>query len=270
MLGALGVVLLSPGNQYRQSKVGAPMSPVKAIVQSIAECLETTGGWFSPQLAAITVLFVPLLWNPLKNCGSKFRYPFWFSFFSFGVLAASFVPAIYATGVEGGRVDRVISSLYMLYVFLCMANMLYWTGWLSQRVGAKEGIATAGWKPAWRVGQLALCAGLLIWGIFSFAVTTSPPIAATLSLLNGDAAAYHTELSQRQEALCAATTDEEQRQVIHPVSAQPTLLFTDRAELCSTRTLQSFRARKYAGEYGAGNIPEEVWKADVMMDMGEE
>ena len=183
----------------RQGRVGESMAPLAAIVYSVSECLRCTAEWFGPQLIGLVLVLAPLLWQPLKSSSLRFRNPGWVSLLSFGVLAASFVPPIYATGVDSYRLDRILGSLYMLYAVLVFLNLIYWLGWLAQRRAAHaapEGV---------RVWQLGLWRGLLAWGLFaSGAVLATPTLGAYYSLLTGEAAQYREDILAREEALLAA------------------------------------------------------------------
>lgn len=266
--GALLVVVLAPGNAVRQARVGESMGPVRAVIQSLSECLQTTGEWVSPQLLAVCLLLVPLLWQPLKQSEVSFRYPGWFSLFSFGVLAASFVPPIYATGVDGYRVERVLASLYMLFSLLAVLNILYWTGYLAKRHALS---ASAQATPVWR---LVLCASLVVWGLFSCAILATPTASSYLSLVNGNAARYHSEMSAREHAIAAAETPAEARAAIAELTAHPAVLPADMLVYQTESSLPQmmhryYRIQELMEQYGAGQIPDDEWEALDAWTQGE-
>lgn len=266
ILAALIVVVIAPGNTVRQNRVGDSMEPVAAIVHSIIECLSCTADWFGPQLIGVVMLIAPFLWRTLKASGLSFRNPGWFSLFSFGTLAASFVPAIYATGVDGYKLDRIIGSLYWLYAVLVFLNMLYWLGWWARHSTAspKRGM------PVWR---LALCFGALAWGLFaSGAVLATPTPGAYYSLLSGEAKRHQSEITARQKAITAAQTLEEVNQAIVPLSVQPAVLPLDKLIYQIDTALPAqihhfFSMQALTERYGAGHIPPSEWeKLDVWLN----
>lgn len=254
---SLLVVVLAPGNGVRQARSGAAMGPVSAIMQGIAECLETTGRWFSPQLAAAALILLALLWEPLAKAGFAPRHPVWFTIFSFGALASAFVPAIYATGVEGGRVDRVQATLYLFLIPVTLGNVVCWLGWLVKRFDGKCH------PPALTHGLAILCAVLAVWGLFSSAITTTPVVSSSLSLLNGSAAAYDREMTAREEAVAAAADSAESIAVIRELSPHPSLFPSDGMTL-QKRALAPVIHRyhsiqKLLATYSAGSIPQAEW-----------
>lgn len=258
---SLLAVVAAPGNAVRQERVGESMAPLAAIVHSVVECLSCTGKWFGPQLIGLALVLAPLLWQLLKNSPMRFRNPGWISLLSFGVLAASFVPPIFATGVDSYRLDRILGSLYMLYAVLVFLNLIYWLGWLTRRRAAHsapEGV---------RLWQLGLCAGLLAWGLFATgAVLATPTLGAYYSLLTGEAAQYHEDILAREEALLSAKSLSEAQEAIDFLGAQPAIFPLDMLPYQSDTDLPGDMHRFFAMQhlvdrYGAGHIPAEEWEA---------
>lgn len=263
---ALALVVAAPGNLLRQEVVGAPVSAARAVVQSVAECAEMTGQWFSPQLVAAAVLLLPLLAPALRACGFSFGHPFLFMTLSFGVLAASFVPPIYATGLEGYRVERVLSSLYMLYALLALLNLLYLGGYLLRRLERPSACLETLGRKGPSLAVLSLCGMLLLWGLFANAIMTAPSIAAAKSLLTGEAARYHQEMSLREERLAASETKAEAVSAIVPLSAEPVALPVDKLPFQREGGMPGlmrryFRLHQLAGIHGPGKIPPGEWEA---------
>lgn len=263
---ALALVVVAPGNQLRQEVVGPPLSAIRAVWQSLAECAEMTGQWFSPQLMAAAAVLLPLLARPLRASGLSFSHPLVFVALSFGVLAASFVPPLYATGLEGYRVERVLSSLYMLYVLLTLLNLVYVAGYLLRRFEPQgawlEALGAKG--PSWAL--LALCGALLLWGLFARAIMAAPSVAAAKSLLTGEAARYHQEMTLREERIAASETQAQAMEAISPLSAEPVVLPVDKLPLQREGSMPGLMRRYYrmhqlAEIYGPGRIPQEEWEA---------
>lgn len=136
---SLAVVILAPGNLVRQARVGAAMHPLLAVLQSTVEMLEYSGRWITPQLIAAALLLAGVLWQPLKASGLRFARPLLFTVLSMGALAAAFVPGVFATGVEGLRVDRMVATLYLMAIPVLLSNLCYWLGYAAacQRMDAQ-------------------------------------------------------------------------------------------------------------------------------------
>mgnify|MGYP000859102546 CR=1 FL=1 len=263
---ALMLVVIAPGNHLRQEVIGQPMSAAKAVLQSIAECAEMTGKWFSPQLVASALLLVLLLAPILRSSPFRFRHPFLLMTLSFGCLAASFVPPIYATGVEGYRVERVLCSLYMFYVPLMLLNLLYFTGYLIKRFENLGSLVDIHEQKGPTIAVMALSIVLMVWGLFANAIMASPSIGAAKSLLTGEAATYHQEMSLREKQIATSESAEEARSAIHPLMSVPVVLPVDMLPYQKDGGLPGlmrsyFRMHMLADEYGAGSIPQAEWDA---------
>lgn len=258
---SLSAVVLAPGNGVRQEVVGAPMSAPTAIVQSLAECLQQSGQWVSPQLAALAIAVVALLYEPLRVSEVRFKHPLRFTFFSFGALAAAFVPPIYATGVEGYLVERVLTSLYMLFALLALANIIYWTGHTAQsRASAPSDVQHMPKK------LILLCAALFMWGCFSAAIMVTPSVSAAKSLMTGEAKTYDAQMTQRAMRLAAAASDGEAAAGVEALSSVPPALPLDKLPTQVQTDLPGVMRRYYrlarlVEEYGAGHIPQGEWDA---------
>lgn len=271
VLGALVTVVAAPGNAIRQAKCGEPMNPVSALVYSFAQCLQETGKWFSPQLAAVALLSAILFLKPLSESALSFHNPFWFSFFSFGIITAAFVPPIYATGPESYLVERVLSSLYLFYTPVLLLNILYWSGWLAQKCNAHNFKLP---KPALPVWSVLTAVFLLGWGMFAQGILAAPPVSAALSVADGSAAAYHQQLIARETAFQTEDGYYAAAARVVPLSAQPGLLYEDRlpAQLAmnphaAREIVQLCCLQKEAQNYGAGRIPQEkLAYADSLLD----
>lgn len=252
---SLFIVVLAPGNAVRQARSGAAMMPLAAIVHSLAEGLQTIGSWFSPQLIACGILLTALLWKPLRESRLSFQYPLLFTLFSFGALAAAFVPAIYATGVEGAQVDRIQAVLYLFFIPLSLGNIVYWLGWLSQR--------SFQFQPSLTRWKLWLCMALAVWGLFTSAIMTTPFVASAVTLATGDASKYSTEMDARANAIASAATLEEAIASVDALSVAPVLFPNDGMTLYKEAVVPKMH-RYYAiqallAQYPAGEIPKTEW-----------
>ena len=248
-------VVLAPGNAVRQTRSGAPMQPLVAVVMSVAKCLQSTGAWAGPQWIAAALLLAAFLWEPLQKARLSFRNPALFTALSFGALAAAFVPPIYATGVEGLQVNRIQASLYVAFVLLALANILYWVGWLASRMPDTR-LALKRW-------MILLSLILMGWGLFASAIMTTPVVASAKSLITGEAAAFSAAASARSRAIVAADTSEDASDAAIVLENRP-MLFPDECMDLYRDTLVLNIHRYYAidqlmARYQPGNIPKEAW-----------
>jgi len=265
MTAALLLVLLAPGNFVRQDRIGEPMAPLNVIMQSLAECVEITGRWFSPQLVATALILFLFLAPALQRTEFSFRHPMLFFLASFVALSAAFAPPLYAMGLGGHMVERVLSSLYMFYVFLLFINLIYWMGFFIRRFGT-HGTGVSILKPrpvTW--GALVLCGMLMIWGFFSIGITAIPSVSAARSLVSGEASQYRQELAQREADIVSSESKAHLISSIRPLTAQPGVLFRDNLLIrmegpLSTQMYRFFRMHQLGEQYGVGAIPEYLWE----------
>lgn len=252
---SLAAVVLAPGNAARQAHVGMAMPPLRAIGLSIAECLEYSGGWLTPQWLAAGLVATALLWKPLQNSGLRFANPVWVTAFSFGALAAAFVPGIYATGVESSRIDRMQATLYLFFTLLAFGNTAYWVGYAATR--------SQGRAPSLARWKLLVCAALAVWGLFASAIMTVPCVAAPFSLVTGQAARYHAEMTAREQAFADAPTLADALAQAGEIDDLPTLQRPDgmnlQGEAVAYVTHHYFTVQRLIARYGAGHIPQAEW-----------
>jgi hypothetical protein len=229
-----------------------------------------SGKWVSPQFLAMALLLGLLLAPGLRRSEMRFAHPVWFSFFSFGVLAASFAPPIYATGVDGYLVERVLSSLYMLFVILAFLNVIYWTGFMVKRFAHVGKLAESAWRGGLVVGQCALCGLLLIWGMLSTETMNTPSASACAakSLITGEAALYWQEMGERQSGIVASQSPGEAKAGIRELTIVPSVFPYDKVPGSAEGgrgmvplMYRYFRMHELAEAYGAGNIPQSEWDA---------
>ena len=254
---SLAVVVLAPGNAVRQGQQGAPMQPISAIVMSVAECLQYTGFWLGPLWIAAGLVLAALLWKPLQASGLRFAHPVWVTLLSLGALAAAFVPSIYATGVESIRIDRIQASLYQFFTLLALGNVVYWLGYAATRTQLR-----APGLPRWK---LLACAALAVWGLFASSIMTMPCVAAPYSLLSGQAARYHAQMTAREQAFADAPSKAEALAQASAITDLPALQRTDGMEVqrepVTLVTHQYYSIQRLIARYGAGHIPQAEWDA---------
>ena len=267
---ALILVIAAPGNALRQTRAGDAMAPLSAIIHSIAECIEITGQWFSPQMFAAALILIPLLLPLVQKAPFSFRHPFMVMLLSFATLSAAFVPPIFATGLEGHLVERVLGSLYMLYVLLCLLNFIYLTGYFAKTYPTLCQKWIFFCEEGFPSGLLLLCATLFLWGLFSVGILATPSISAAKNLFMGEAAVYHQELTQREQEIAAAKTPEDIQAAIRPLSVEcpvfprDLLIYPFQRESPFPLNLQKYyRIHQLVLRYGAGEIPPEEWEAFI-------
>ena len=73
LLGCFLYSMAAPGNAQRAALIGAQVSPVKAVLQSLYYGVSLMGGYLSLPLVAVTGLLVPFFWQAAKKSRWQFR-----------------------------------------------------------------------------------------------------------------------------------------------------------------------------------------------------
>lgn len=119
----------APGNDKRaQNFVGWGYSPVEAVLRSFLEAFRHLGeftGWIT---VAVMVLLVPIVWQMVRKCSFKFRYPGLVLLLSICLYATGFTPSLYSLGHAG--LSRTLNAVKITYQLLLLLNEVYWIGWL--------------------------------------------------------------------------------------------------------------------------------------------
>ena len=218
---------LSPGNAVRQSAVGEPMNPVSAIVVSVLDSFDLAGGWLSPQLFAMLMLIVPVMWKPLKESRFQFSHPLLMFITCYGLYSAALVPGVFSN--YGYGAGRYMNVLYFYFLFMIIGSVLYFEGsfirWLEKQEGAlaKE-FAKANFT-RFSALYLVLCVFFLAMGGFAHTIMNTSSLSAAKSLLNGEAAHFRAEMEERAEYIRITDSDET---AVEPIVIRPYVFKDDK------------------------------------------
>lgn len=130
----LGLILnvTAPGNSIRQALFAA-MTPVEAIFQSFALAWADITTWTDTGMILALALGALLFVIALPEKSHSFPFPPVVILGCFCLYSALYTPPIYATGPEGTNPLRIQNLLWLAYVFLMFAVVLYTAGWISRR-----------------------------------------------------------------------------------------------------------------------------------------
>lgn len=210
---AFAISVIAPGNVLRQERTGESLGMVSAILTSVLDSFDLTGKWLFPQLFAMLMLILPVMWKPLKESGFSFRHPLWMVLMFYAMFAASLTPGVY-TGF-GYTTGRYLNAIYLYYLIMIIGSAIYVEGafirWLESRQesDAPKHLLLAGEHFGTRFGciYLALCIALLTLGGFANTIMNTPSISATKSLITGEAAQFSREMAERQEYIRVTDSD---------------------------------------------------------------
>lgn len=207
------ISVTAPGNAVRQERSGETLGALTAVCTAVLDSLEETGRWLSPQLLAMLLLVVPVLWRPLKESGSAFRHPLLIAVMLYGMYAATLVPGVY-TGFGYGT-PRYFNAVYIIFLVALFGSVIYAEGalirWLERRA-TREGTghllaATKELGTRFASAYLAVCIALLTLGGFGSTIMNRPSVSAVKVLATGEAAQFYREMQERQEYIRVTDSD---------------------------------------------------------------
>ncbi len=135
-LAALLISVLAPGStNHMNNDFEANVSVVEAIFISIRDGLRYIGSWTNISVIMIFVFLLPFIWQLVKSCGWKFKWPVLVTILSGGLYLAEYAPVSYAFG--GFAPGRMINLYYINYFWLMLFNVFYWLGWLDRVLRTK-------------------------------------------------------------------------------------------------------------------------------------
>ncbi|MCM1308124.1 MAG: DUF6056 family protein [Butyrivibrio sp.] len=237
LLASFFISVAAPGNALRQNSVGGNQGVLRALIYSFAYGGYNIASATTFPVAVMWLALLPVFYGIAARTGFKFRRPALMLAFTFGIFCSQGTAVFYAQGL---RIPyRMMNIIYFCYYIFMTLNLIYIMGWLHGRFGDKpvfKALENA-YKAPRRVRTavvLAVCAFAVgCVGRISISESDSErgsavfgnmpmSVSASLSLINGDAAAYDRELTERSEYLSHAEGFEA---AVPPLSAAPEVIF---------------------------------------------
>ena len=241
---------LSPGNAKRQSMVGEPINPVSAVMISVMDSFDLAGKWLSPQLFAMLMLIVPVMWKPLKESSFRFAHPLLMFITCYGLYSAALVPGVFST--YGYGTGRYMNVLYFYFLFVMVGSVLYFEGSLIRWLEKQEGeLAQAFAKASFRrfsALYLVLCVFFLAMGGFAHTIMNTSSLSAAKSILNGEAAHFRAEMAEREEYIRVTDSDET---AVDPIVIRPYVFKDDKLAWQGIYGRIRYQKRYYEVHYAA-------------------
>jgi len=199
--------VIAPGNKCRQVVVGDPQyGPVKAVLKSIFSAGKYVVCNIYPTVIIIMIMMIPFIIDMVKNRafekGNTFRFPVVFTGISFGLYASQFVPTTYALGeIVAGRVLNIYRITLYLFLF---ANLIYWTGWILQRLQSEHKVITEEvltFKKSYLLLTMIVFFAMFCFSAYYYGGKTLTTVSAIESLRTGQASLYKAEQEERLRIL---------------------------------------------------------------------
>lgn len=135
-LAGLLISVLAPGStNHMNNDFEADVSAVEAIFISIRDGLGYIKSWTNISVIMLFVFLLPFIWQLVKSCSLKFKWPVVVTILSGGLYLSEYAPISYAFG--GFAPGRMINLYYINYFWLMLFNVFYWLGWI-HRVAEKK------------------------------------------------------------------------------------------------------------------------------------
>jgi hypothetical protein len=215
--------VLAPGNAVRGAD-SVFMSPLKAIGSSFIEAYRYCNEWLNMPLVLTLMFLFPFLWHYAKGRGSRIPFVV-LAFLAFGLFASMFTPTLYSMSEVGPR--RVQNIRYFMFVVAAVLLELEACKHTRELVEGRIYFAPGHeFVSAYLRGYMLilLCGVLVILGIYTIPKenrNSLPTIAASRSLLIGEAGKYATERDTWLEAL----ESEDRVVTLEKIQDRPVLIY---------------------------------------------
>ncbi len=215
-LASFAASMLAPGNAVRQSYFSTKPGAIESIILALGSAVR-----FITKHSAVPFLLALLLLVPLfLRCGAKLAFRFPLPLLapaaSVCILGILMTPPIYAMSNTGAA--RMDDLYYFAYLMLAAANVFYFCGWFAHRFSWKKALSPSS-APVFVLGVgLMFCASLVCMANLS----SVSCVSALLSLKNGEAQTYHTQIKAQLNQLQDPSVSDV---LLEPVTARPPLLY---------------------------------------------
>ncbi len=237
---------LAPGNSTREALVEG-VDPVKAVFMALYYtydfCINDLTRW---EVIVCFLLLIPVSFKIAGEVKHRFKHPFIFTFFAYGIVSANMVPPIYAlNSLEAGRLRSIVWAQYVVMMALCI---FYITAFVRQSLNIREDK-----EKAFSANQSMLMVSLALFLLFGSAlcVHVDPyyysATSACYDLATGNAKVF---LEENKERLAILKDEAVTDPVFEAYSAQPEMLF-----FCDiTKDKSDWVNKAYARYYGKNTV----------------
>lgn len=210
--GAFLISVRAPGNAVRQGKFDTHPGAVEAIFHSLQSAVQKTVEYTTLPAVLGILLLLPIFLHTAKKMKFTFRFPVLAPVAMICILGIEMTPPYYAMTSLGAQ--RIHDLYYYTYWLLLAAVVFYLCGWFTHRKNVK---LNNEFSQGYMVGVAAiLCLTLVCSADFK----QIHCVNAAGDLLNGTAAEYHRQMSERTALL----NDPDIKDVVlSPITAVPEL-----------------------------------------------
>ena len=195
--------IIAPGNLVRASST-QQMNPIFAIIMSFFYSIVYIGNWTTLAEVVALLFLAPLIYMAAQKSSWCFQYPFLVIAIVFGLFACQFTPPLYAMSSVGS--GRQINIYFYSYILMLLFDIFYLSGWISKKYSTTISIDTIKYiSNRYTIPIIFIFALLFGAGCLNHGVKEMTSIACTLSLLDGSAKQYDSDVTHNIKILESET-----------------------------------------------------------------
>lgn len=214
---AFAVSILAPGNAVRQAHFENRPGALQSILLALGAAARCAGEWATLPLVLALLFLCPLFCQCAARLRFSFPLPGLAPAVALCLLGVLLTPPIYAMGGTGA--GRMEDLYFDAFVLLAAGVAFYLCGWAVHRPGLWKALRSVRPSLDGAILSLVVCFALATAALPGFSSLTG--VSAGLSLLRGEAQAYHAQVLAQVEVLSDSSVSDA---VVEPVTARPQLL----------------------------------------------
>ena len=203
-----GFSCFAPGIKFRQAEITDSYPPVKAVLISLYSTFNVIiDGMMRWETVVFLLILAIVFWKMGAGIKYRFRHPFVFTVFAYGMVSSNQTPVYFATAnLDSGRIRALT---WMEFVFFAVLTVFYVTVWLRQYLEENKGFKSEDKESAYSNMSSSLIAALLLIFVFGSGLCIMADqeryyytsTACIRDLVTGEAAGYREENMERLRLL---------------------------------------------------------------------
>ena len=217
----------APGNKNREAEITAHYGAVKSVLLSLYSTFDVIiDKMMRWETIVLLLVLVPIFWKMGQNIKYRFRHPFVFTVFAYGMVSANLTAPLYGVGnFDSGRMRGLA---WMDFVAFAVLTIFYVTLWAKQYLEENKGLKTDASGDTFSRSSSSLILTLLALLAFGSALCIIPSphyysaTSCLYELANGNAVQYAAENKERFRILNDTSVD---APVLKEFTVKPEILF---------------------------------------------
>ena len=202
----------APGNKNREAEISEHYGAVKSVLLSLYSTFDVIiDKMMRWETIVFLLILVPIFWKMGQNIKYRFRHPFVFTVFAYGMISANLTAPLYGVGnFESGRMSGLA---WMDFVAFAVLTIFYVTLWARQYLEENKGLKTDDTCERFSNSSSSLILTMLVILAFGSALCVIPSphyysaTSCLYELATGNAARYAAENKERFRVLNDPSVD---------------------------------------------------------------